>query len=374
MTTAASFRNLQEAAAQAGSTITYIPLSDRADSLPVPPRFTFGPFASDLASRYYHEVLVLGTGLFVAKAITLSGHFLLSQGETIFACDQLHLSSGVLAPLVTSLDLTRFSRRTRIEPGRCVMLLGPGLEIYGHWLVDFLPKLYVLHAAGYDIETLRYALPADTPAFGLALLHLLGIGEDQLILYDPLFETVLADELLIPTMVRTNSRAAQPFADAATFLGRRINDRHGVGPPSALARRLYISRARSGRQVRRLLNRERIEQLAQEVGFSVVHPEHLPLLDQIRLFQGATHIMGEYGSALHAAIVSPPGTIVCALRGSGSPIAGFLQSSIGYALRQPTGYIIGPARDGDRLESYEIAERDFALCRDLVFGGRKLQS
>lgn len=362
-----AFRSLRAEAARANSGIVYVGLSDRCDSLPTPPRFTFGSFDGDLAKRYYHEVLVLETGLFVATGMGLSGTFFLSRGDAIFECDQLHLHAGTLDTVAAAHELTRFSRRDRVEAGRCVMLLGPGHTIYGHWLVDFLPKLFVLHAAGYDIDTLRYLVPADTPAFGIALLELIGIGRERLIQYDPLFETVLADELLIPTLVRTNSRTAPPFADAVAFLMGRIAERHAPAP-AGHGSRLFISRARAGRGMRRLLNRERIEYLATEAGFSVVHPEQLTLPDQVRLFQGASRIIGEYGSALHGTIFSPPETIVCALRGSGSPIAGFLQSSIGRALGQPTGYVIGPTREGDRLESFEVAEQDFALCRDLVFG------
>ncbi len=368
MASASRYRSLRDARG-----VAYQPLSERADGLPLPPRFTFGPFDADLASRYYHEVVVLETGLYVARGVTLSGHFCLSDGDELLACDALHLHPGTLDAVAPSFELLRFSRRTRRDAGRCVMLGGPGLPVYGHWLVDFLPKLFALGLSGYDIDALRYLLPADTPPFGLALLALVGIPAEQIVLYDPLFDAVQPDELLIPTLLRTNSRIAPPFAAAASFLARRIEERHG--PPAAppAAPRLFISRARSGRALRTLINRERIEQLASEAGFAIVHPQQLPLLEQVRLFQGAREIIGEYGSALHATIFSPPGTLVCALRGSGSPIAGFLQSAIGHALGQPTGYVIGPTRDGDPLEPFEVAERDFALCRDLVFGGRELQ-
>ncbi len=368
MAQASRYRSLRDAFG-----VAYHKQSERADSLPLPPRFTFGPFGADLASRYYHEIRRLRPGWTWLRAITLSSHFCLSDGDLLLACDALHLHPGTLDAVAPGFELLRFSRRTRREAGQCVMLGGPGLPVYGHWLVDFLPKLFVLGVSGYDIDKLRYLLPADTPRFAFALLALVGIPGEQIVLYDPVFDAVQPDELLIPTLLRTNSRTTPPFAAAASFLARRIEARHGpfLGASSTL--RLFISRERSGRALRTLINRERIEQLASEAGFAIVHPEQLPLLEQVRLFQGATHIIGEYGSALHATIFSPRGTLVCALRGSGSPIAGFLQSSIGHALGLPTGYVIGPTREGDPLEPFELAERDFALCRDLVFGGRGLQ-
>ena len=43
--------------------------------------------------------------------------------------------------------------------GPLAVIYGPGHETYGHWLVDFLPRLWVLAQAGHDILTLRYAMP-----------------------------------------------------------------------------------------------------------------------------------------------------------------------------------------------------------------------
>ncbi|MGH7041680.1 MAG: glycosyltransferase family 61 protein [Acetobacteraceae bacterium] len=368
-----AFRNLQEAAAESGSGISYRSLSDRADSLPSPPRFTFGCFDGDLASRYYHETVVLGTGLFVASGVEVSGPYCLSQGGMFFESPQLHLDPNCLNASLEYYGVTRSSRRLRAVAGQCAMLIGPGFEIYGHWLMDFLPKLYVLHALGYDIDSLRYLVPVGTPEFGIALLDLLGIHSEQLIAHDWQTETVMADELLMPTLLRTNSRVAPPFADAVGFIARRIVARSGELAPSPHGPRLFISRRLANREMRHLSNRERIEQLAKAAGFAIVHPEQMPLLDQVRLFNGASHIMGEYGSALHGSIFAPSGTIVAALRGSGSPIAGFLQSAVGHALGQPTGYVIGPTRPDDPLESFEIAERDFQLCRALVFGNLPME-
>lgn len=372
----AGFKNLREAAAEPDSGIAYTSLSERADSLPGPPRFTFGGFDGDLAGRYYNELAVLGTGLFAANGLEVSGPCCLSRDQTFFESWQLHLNPQDLQAMLAVRDARGFRRRRRRrEPGRCVMLLGPGFQTYGHWLVDFLPKLFVLHALGHEIDSLRYLIPASTPAFGVDLLNVLGIGSEQLIVYDDQAETVIPEQLLIPTLVRTSSRTAPPFADATHFIMDRIRARHGVPSPSPHGPRLFISRRLSERHTRRrLLNRERIEQLAADSGFAVIHPQQMPLLDQVRLFAGASHILGEYGSALHASIFAPHGTVVAALRGSGSPVAGFLQSGIGAALRQPTGYVIGPTRSDDRLESFEIAERDFALCRGLVFGRLPLQS
>ena len=92
-----------------------------------------------------------------------------------------------------------------------------GYQIYGHWLADFLPKLFVLHRAGYKLNELHFLVPDDTPRFGIDLLDLLGITSERCIL-DKEEEVIRADRLLIPTMVRTNSRTSPLFGAATRFV------------------------------------------------------------------------------------------------------------------------------------------------------------
>jgi capsular polysaccharide biosynthesis protein len=118
------------------------------------------------------------------------------------------------------------------------------------------------------------------------------------------------------------------------------------------------------------LNRDRIEQIATEAGFAIVHPEQMPLLEQFATFDAARQIVGEYGSAMHGTMFSSAGTTVGLLRGTGSPVAAFLQSTIDDALEQPTGYIFGQTIEGDPLERFAVNEEAWQTCLDLIFSGR----
>jgi predicted O-methyltransferase YrrM len=113
--------------------------------------------------------------------------------------------------------------------------------------------------------------------------------------------------------------------------------------------------------------------MAERAGFSIVHPEKLPLIEQVRLFKGARELVGEYGSAMHGSIFSPPDTIVGALRGSARHPA-FIQSGIGQSLGQPTGYVFGPTDDRDPAQGFTVSEEDFADCLRLIFDGVPLRS
>jgi capsular polysaccharide biosynthesis protein len=122
------------------------------------------------------------------------------------------------------------------------------------------------------------------------------------------------------------------------------------------------------RDSRHLRNRARIEALASAAGYCTVYPERLPLPDQIALFATATHIAGEYGSALHLALFAPPGSITCALRGA-SHHPGFVQSSLAAAFNQQIGYVLGhtPEHAGDHPfeiepDAFSRALESMELC------------
>ncbi|HEX2943117.1 MAG TPA: glycosyltransferase family 61 protein, partial [Rhodopila sp.] len=192
--------------------------------------------------------------------------------------------------------------------------------------------------------------------------------------YDVEADLVCPEVLFIPTMVRHSSRTAPLFAQAVSLVRSLIWQRNNM-PPLQPRRRMYVSRSRVEEDKsaplnrRTLLNRDRIETLARQAGFEIVHPEQHPLIEQFAMFRDAEAIIGEYGSALHTCIFSEQAPIICALQGAG-PTSTFLQSGICHALDQPLGYVFGPAtEDGS---AFTIAEDAFTTCLDLIFSGAPL--
>ena len=350
----------------------YIPLCEAMHSVPPPPRFMFGDSPNDLMARYFSGSYCGPVGVYCLTNISLFGQALLFRDNIIFQCHEIQVHHGTLSSFINGYRSAVGQIQIRPESGKCVLLLGPGYQIYGHWLVDFLPKLFVLQTAGFDLTSLKYLIPANTPKFGFDLLDLFGVTEENRVIYDSGVEVIRPQQLIIPTMARTNSRTSRLFGDAVKFMASRIWERHRRPAVPGDMTRIFISRARANRRFRPLLNRDRIEQIAAEAGFFIVHPEQLPLLEQFAIFDNASQIMGEYGSALHASIFSGAGTMLCALRGSGSPIAGFLQSAIGDALNQPTGYVIGETVAEDSMESFSLSEDALQTCLRLIFSGKTL--
>jgi capsular polysaccharide biosynthesis protein len=259
------------------------------------------------------------------------------------------------------MEPTRLPRR-HID-GALAVIYGPAYQTYGHWLADFLPRLWVLAAAGHAIERVAYVVPPDLPAFARDLLLAIGIAPARIIAHDYWHEHLTADLLLVPTGLRLGNRLSPSFGQATRFWIDRLRARTQV-PPSPAARRLFLSRGKMpGERV--MLNRDAVEAIAVERGFVRVSPETLTIAEQAALFAGASMLAGEYGSALHGAVYAAPGAVTCALRGNARHPS-FIQTGLGAALGQHTGYVLGDTPGQTVEQRFAIDLADFERALDIA--------
>jgi capsular polysaccharide biosynthesis protein len=239
-------------------------------------------------------------------------------------------------------------------PGQAVCLYGPGYKVWGHWIVDFMPRLHLLQLAGYKIPRLRFLLPRDCPEFAIGLLREVGVAAENMVFFDSDACQVQVDELILPTNLRKGSRLHSLFAEATRAWTRFVMPA-GL---SAGGRRLFVSRARCG-SPRHLTNRARIEAMAEAAGFEIIHPETLPLRAQIALFASARQVMGEYGSGLHSTIFGSSALHCCALRGT-SHWGGMIQSYVSASFGQSVSYFFGESDTvGGSVYHWTLYEEDF---------------
>jgi capsular polysaccharide biosynthesis protein len=246
--------------------------------------------------------------------------------------------------------------------GQAAVIHGPGFDVFGHWLLDFLPRLFGLRRAGIDIQKIKLVLPASSPGFVLKFLHGIGIPDENLVWHDQHAERVAPDELVVPTLFRLRSRFHPLFEPATRFWLDLFAGPDGWRDIAGGERRLFISRARlSG--ARKLRERVAIEARATAAGYELVSPETLALRQQILLFRSATHILGEYGSGLHGSMFAPPGCVICALRGT-SHHPGFAQSGLAERFGHTIGYVFGatPEHAGEQEFSIDMASFEHALA------------
>jgi hypothetical protein len=176
--------------------------------------------------------------------------------------------------------------------GRYFYLDGRHGQHFGHFLTEVLPRLWA--AEFLDPGGLRLLMNGRHFApWMMDYLRPLGFGPERLTLFE---RPVECEELVIARQACVLSRYFHPLVQP---MARRIAAFHG-GPAEEGPRRLYISRR--GVEQRSLVNEERIEEIAQQAGFTPVRPEMLPIGEQIRLFAGATHIVAPIGSAGYNAL------------------------------------------------------------------------
>lgn len=338
---------------------------DFAVSRPLAPMFMLGNISASLSQIYFNETGNLEAGVYTLRDVGVVGSgFIIRDGESV-ACNAIGLSVGQCLHSQKSGDIALEKKQKISKINKAVMLVTLAPGVYGHWIVDFLPKIALLKIAGFDIHNLTYLIGSSVPEFGLRWLALLGIRPDQILRYDEQSEFVMVEELLVPTNARAGSRTSGVFRqciDEMMALVDRFAPNSDAGPQYE---KVFISRSRAGRDDRFMTNRDEIEGIAREHGYHIVHPEKLPILDQINLFRSAKSVIGEYGSALHGTIFSAPGIDVCCLRAA-SEHPRFLQSGLCQAMGQQCGYVFGDAPIDAIDVEFSIDTNDFRLALRLL--------
>jgi hypothetical protein len=249
-------------------------------------------------------------GLHFLRDVTVSGHcypfhdgaFVLDGSEPAAVGLSFARGEGLGAERL----IHRAGRRVIDRPA--LLIGGPGYPIWGHWLLDFLPRLAIAQAVlGAALADFVIPMPADLPGWVVSLMGFFcGVTEDRLVRYDRAGETLLCRTACLPSVAHSNYHL-HSFMRA--FYRRFVVPGSGTAP-----RRFCVSRQAFGQtrhSVVRIFREERyFEEVAQRRGFAPVFPETLDFRAQIDLFANAHSIVGQYGSGMHSALFSPPGTLV----------------------------------------------------------------
>jgi hypothetical protein len=244
-------------------------------------------------------------------------------------------------------DTSLANKSKRFLPGESILLTHWNCDVYGHWLLEGLPKLLLLRRLRHLFPRLRIIVPlAPVPLASRLLSHILRRGRPpsnatsyvqrwaDIVLpgavvetYDPSSEYLHCEALLSPTTL-FSSPTFHFHPELAALLDEL------PGRPARKQLRLYITRKRAS-HYREMANAAEIEAIAAGHGLTVIAPETLPLIEQIRLFASAKLIVGEFGSAMHNALFSAPGTTVFCLNWINA-----LQSRIAQLREQRIGYLL----------------------------------
>ncbi|TLU74250.1 glycosyltransferase family 61 protein [Lichenicoccus roseus] len=248
-------------------------------------------------------------GCYFLRDIEISGSGYLFSGER-FVRERTHTSDVAMNRLNENypgnpLDHPRGHRVTVDEP--LLMITGAGNPTYGHWILDFLPRLMIAQQLlGPVLLELPILLPSDTPPWVPRMLEAYcGVGPDRLRFYSEQDDAILCRRLCLPSFGHNGSYSMHSIV--RDFYG-------GLADTIQITRkrRICLSRA-SFSDGRVFAARETFERIAQSRGFDIVRPEELGFAQQAALYRSASCIVGEAGSGLHGSVFSELGTVVASV-------------------------------------------------------------
>jgi capsular polysaccharide biosynthesis protein len=171
---------------------------------------------------------------------------------------------------------------------------------YGHFVLDCLSALCAIAEEGLLAKFPPIA-PTLTP-WHRELLHLMlgdeasdivEVEDDIVRIHDTLFATPMDHFLHAPST---------PIEKVRSRILARLPNRD-PGP-----QRIYLSRRDDAK--RPLLNEDELEKRLRDLGFEVIHPQALSVVEQILLFKDASIVVGATGAAFANCLFCPPGAKV----------------------------------------------------------------
>ncbi len=202
--------------------------------------------------------------------------------------------------------------RAEHRPG--FVFSGWGMHVFGHFLIETLPRLLLARALPHWLDGALPVLDRAMPDWLQVILReQFGIGESNAIWFDSRIEQLdLARAWLIPNLLRPGG--FHPLAAGLLeAFGQGL-----AGPAQQGGARLFIARGdyHNPHSAQRCLENEAaLAAMAEaEFGCTVVYPQDLSFTEQVACFSRAELVLGQAGSAPHLALFAPKGARVGVLR------------------------------------------------------------
>jgi tetratricopeptide (TPR) repeat protein len=192
-----------------------------------------------------------------------------------------------------------------------IMLSGNESHNYSHWLLEFLPRLWILDSLGgfedvpllvdkllypQEVEALDVFNRARRPVIFLEHRKTYHIGR----LAVP-GATAFMPLIVVPQSVPSFDEAT--LSPRAVEFLRDVPLREAAGSVADGFEKIYVSRKES--RYRRMLNEAEVEQLFEAMGFAIVRPERHSFTEQVRIFSRARLIAGCAGAGMTNMVFAP---------------------------------------------------------------------
>jgi capsular polysaccharide biosynthesis protein len=275
-------------------------------------------------TRHARAEQVHDLGLYTGVELTVVGDGYLFYGS------QSVYQSDVVVPYIRSLAEAQSPKVLVVEDRPVIVGYDRGFATYGHFLIDFLPRILIAERMlGSNFGEALILLPDKLPDWGLKVFNLL-FPEAKTITFDSKQFSLRLSRAILPT----HCHKYYMFHPFSREIFKTLASRAGPIAPEKPAKFIFISRNGVSSN-RSTVGIEAIEQHAISLGATLLHPETLSWRHQLGYFADAKLVVGEYGSALHNTVFSGDRVRTLSINR-----LQFLQSFIGALNKQRLTYVL----------------------------------
>jgi hypothetical protein len=206
-----------------------------------------------------------------------------------------------------------------IEARPGVLMSSPGHLIYGHWILDYAPRLLLAMLGERGERPVFYF--HQIPAWATPFLAAFGVT-DEMVRLLPRRPFIHFPFVTMPSGARDTYRLGRRLHATAWSMLKRFMERQPIGGRDRArlptAARIFVTR-HGWTSNRAVANIDRLEELAAARGYVAVEPSTFAVPAQARIFRQARIVIGEDGSALHNIVFAEPGCVLGVINTSSRP-------------------------------------------------------
>lgn len=203
--------------------------------------------------------------------------------------------------------------------------------VYGHFLLEMLPRLYLLMRLRQFGAAFSLAAPNDCGEWAKNIARIF-FKDEEILWYNSKSQRIRARCFILPSMMHETYNFHPEFNVMAEHLA--LYSIEGAKKRRLGSPRIYLSRSHLSDAWHGIDNEGSVESVLRDLGFDIIHPQEMSFEEQMLCYTSAKMIVCEYGSAAHNSLFSPRGAKVVCINRLNS-----IQGNIGALRSQPHAFI-----------------------------------
>lgn len=322
----------------------------------------------ELSVTLFEDVIIAGPGfLFTSDGYAMFGGSFHHDGSAAFKAPWREIDMNEVSP--STFTCSSLSQLDTIDAAYTIAYHAPGN--YHHIICDILPRLLFYNQDDVRAFFQSTSGSADMPILiNSDYLHirtlLSSVGQANLLTALPSIGAMRVKKLYVPSVMNDFMSWASP---AIFEYYRSLMHKCNI-PVTCYSNKNKIFTLRRDFKYdrRRIHNASQLADILLSFGFEEIFPEGMSWIDEMRVFGGASHIVGAMGSNLSNVVFSQPGTRILSVQSNASGYN--LTSFLAAAGQMQNGYVWGESFDyadrGEHCEFYVDPELFRASLQNLL--------